>query len=143
MPASMLSSASVFSSSGSSLSRMPLMYVPKTPSSVLRACSFLLSQTSKEFAAIAIDPEFSRECLLLSTSEMKEGVRLRLVATASKLREYESHFDTERHSPAIESVTTMMGRTFGQRQDRLVTLMHMWREISTTGHEGDFFSIKI
>jgi len=54
MPASMLSSASVFSSSVSSPSRMPLMYVPKTPSSVLSACSFLLSQASKELAVTAI-----------------------------------------------------------------------------------------
>lgn len=54
MPASMTSRASVFSSSVSSPSKIPLIYDPNTPSSVFRACNFLLSQVSKEFVATAM-----------------------------------------------------------------------------------------
>lgn len=54
MPVSMLSSASIFSSSVSSPSNIPLMYDPKTPSSVFSACNFLLNQLSNEFVATAM-----------------------------------------------------------------------------------------
>lgn len=54
MPASMPSRASVFSSSVSSPSKIPLMYDPNTPSSVFKACSLLLNQQSKEFVATAM-----------------------------------------------------------------------------------------
>lgn len=146
MPASMLSRASVFSSSGSSLSRMPLMYVPKTPSSVLRACNFLLSQASKEFAATAIDPGLSYGLSPDITpharrSEMEEGIRYRLVATASKPRECQSHLDTGRHSPPIETIISAMPRTsFGQDHHVTCYIARYAQRVSKSEH-ADVFKI--
>lgn len=75
-PASILSSASVFSSSDSSPSRIPLMYVPKTLSSVFNACNFWLNQASKEFTATAMFSAFANSPALIyarSTRDREKG----------------------------------------------------------------------
>lgn len=50
----MPSIASVFSSKLSSPSKIPVMYEPKTPSSVLRACSLFPNQVENSSAAAAM-----------------------------------------------------------------------------------------